>query len=246
MVKNILSQFYKYFISSVRDVTPIVIVIAFFQIIVLQQSLPNVGALLQGLLFTIVGLSLFIYGLNIALFPLGESLAHEFVKKGSLLWLILFAALLGFGTTIAEPALIAITNKAAEIASAGNIIGNSAEDLTNYAQGIRYSVAISVGLAVVIGVVRIIKNWQLYYIIAICYFLVILITLFAPDFIIGVAYDIGGVTTSTITVPLITALGVGLASSIKGRSPLKDGFGMIAITVVVPIIAVLLFGIIYQ
>ncbi len=246
MIKNILLQFYRYFISSVKDLLPVIIVIAFFQFIVLQKGLPNILVIAEGFLFTIIGLSLFIYGLNIALFPIGESLAYSFVEKGNIFWLLVFAAMLGFGATIAEPALIAITNKASEIASSGGIINDNKQAMQNYATTIRYTVAISVGLSVVLGVIRIIKNWSLHYIIAICYSLVIIITLFAPDFIIGIAYDIGGVTTSTITVPLITALGVGLASSIKNRNPLNDGFGMIAITVVMPIIAVLIFGILYQ
>ncbi len=246
MIKNILLQFYRYFISSVKDLLPIVVVIVFFQFVVLQKDLPNVFIIAEGLLFTIIGLSLFIYGLNIALFPIGESIAYSFVENGNIFWLLIFSAMLGFGTTIAEPALIAITNKASEIASNGGIIANNKQDMHNYATSIRYTVAISVGFSVVLGVIRIIKNWPLYYIIASCYSLVIIITLFAPDFIIGIAYDIGGVTTSTITVPLITALGVGLASSIKNRNPLNDGFGMIGITVVVPIIAVLIFGILHQ
>lgn len=157
-------------------------------------------------------------------------------------WLLLFSFALGFGTTVAEPALIAITNEAAKIAKLGGIV-NTQTEINNYAKTLRFTVAISVGLAVVIGVLRILKGWPIQYLIISGYLLVIATTFFAPDFIIGLAYDSGGVTTSTITVPLLTALGVGLASSISGRNPLTDGFGMIAIASLLPIIAVMLFGI---
>lgn len=215
---------------------------SFFQIVVIGQSLPDIANITLGVLWTLLGLSLFIYGLELALFPIGESLAYAFVNKGKLLSLLAFSSLLGFGTTVAEPALIAVANKAAEVAQTGGVIANNPEAISAYAHGLRYSVAISVSFAVMLGVIRIIKGWSLVHIIIILYLLVILASILAPPFIIGIAYDIGGVTTSTITVPLITALGVGLASSISGRSPMRDGFGMIAIAAVMPIIAVLIFG----
>ena len=229
--------------SSAKDLAPIVLVIGFFQLIVLQQNIPNIGDIVLGSAFVLVGLTLFVYGLELGLFPIGETLAHSFVKKGSLFWLLVFAFALGFGTTVAEPALIAVANEAASVAKLGGIVSTENE-LNNYSQTLRYTVAISVGLSVVFGVMRILKGWPLQWIIIGGYLLVIITTIFAPDFIIGIAYDSGGVTTSTITVPLVTALGVGLASSIRGRNPLTDGFGMIAIASLLPIIAVMLFGII--
>jgi hypothetical protein len=221
---------------------PIVLVIAFFQIVVLQQAIPNLSEIIVGTLFILVGLTLFIYGLKLGLFPIGETLAYAFVKKGSIAWLLIFAFALGFGATIAEPDLIVMANEAAKVAQFGGIINNEVH-LNSYAQTLRYTVAISVGLAVVIGVLKILQGWSIQWLIIGGYLLVIVTTFFAPDFIIGIAYDSGGVTTGPITVPLLTALGVGLSSSIRGRNPLTDGFGMIAIASLLPIIAVMLFGI---
>ena len=241
-MKRTVQQFIDNLARSAKDLAPIVLVIAFFQIIVLQQNIPNLIDIIIGALFVLVGLTLFIYGLKLGLFPIGETLAYSFVKKGSIFWLLVFAFALGFGATIAEPDLIVMANEAAKVAQFGGIINNEVQ-LNNYAQTLRYTVAISVGLSVVIGVLKILKGWSIQWLIIGGYLLVIVATFFAPDFIIGIAYDSGGVTTGPITVPLLTALGVGLSSSIRGRNPLTDGFGMIAIASLLPIIAVMLFGI---
>ena len=169
-------------------------------------------------------------------------MAHDFAHKGSVVWLLLFAFALGFGTTIAEPALIAVADEAASVAAEGNVIENSDQAREEYADGLRLTVAVSVGLAIAIGVFRIIKGWPIHWLIIGGYVLVVIMTWFAPKEIIGIAYDSGGVTTSTITVPLVTALGVGLASSIKGRKPLTDGFGLIAFASLTPIIFVMVYG----
>jgi len=229
-------------IGSLRDLLPIVLVILFFQFAVLQQPLPNVGQLVVGILFVVLGLTFFIHGLEQGLFPIGESMAHEFARKGSVVWLLLFAFALGFGTTVAEPALIAVVAEAANVAALGQMIENTELAKNNYANGLRFTVALSVGLAIVIGVVRILKGWPIQWIIMGGYVLVVIMTMFAPREIIGIAYDSGGVTTSTITVPLVTALGVGLASSIKGRNPMIDGFGLIAFASLTPIIFVMAYG----
>lgn len=231
-------------LESGKDLLPIVIVIAFFQIIVLQRVIPDFGSILLGALYILIGLTLFVSGLRAGLFPVGENLAHAFVQKGSLFWLLTFSFTLGFSTTFAEPALIAVAKKAGEIASIGGIINTTELAISNFAMTIRLSIAFSVGLAVILGVVRILKGWSIQWIVIGGYLLVLLTTLIAPEWIIGIAYDSGGVTTSTITVPLVTALGVGLASGIRGRNPLTDGFGMIAICALLPIIAVMIFGII--
>jgi uncharacterized membrane protein (DUF2068 family) len=231
-------------VEAVRDLTPIIVVILFFQEIVLKQPIPNLGELLEGLLFVLVGLALFIRGLEIGLFPLGEAMAHAFAKKGSVFWLLLFAFLLGFSTTVAEPALIAVAGKAAEVAAQGGVIEHSEMAMADYAFGLRMTVALSVGTAIVLGVLRIIFGWPLHLCIMAGYILVVAITYFAPEEIIGIAYDSGGVTTSTITVPLVTALGIGLATSIRGRNPVLDGFGLIAFASLLPIIFVMLYGII--
>ena len=169
--------------------------------------------------------------------------AHAFARKGSIAWLLVFAFALGFGTTVAEPALIAISNEASEIAAEAGQIANTEEAMASYANGLRYTVALSVGVAIVIGVFRILMNWSIHYMIMVGYIIVVIVTAFAPKEIIGIAYDSGGVTTSTITVPLVTALGIGLASSISGRSPMVDGFGLIAFASLLPIIFVLIYGI---
>lgn len=229
-------------LGSLRDLLPIILVIGFFQLFVLQQPVPNLFGILMGGFLVVLGLTFFIYGLEMGLFPIGESMAHAFAKKGSVSWLMLFAFALGFGTTVAEPALIAVADEAATIAAGGDIIDDSKGAKDQYALGLRLTVAVSVGIAIVLGVLRILKGWPLPFIIIGGYIAVVVMTLFAPDFIIGIAYDSGGVTTSTITVPLVTALGVGLASSIKGRNPMTDGFGLIAFASLTPIIFVMAYG----
>ena len=228
--------------DALRDLAPIILVIAFFQIVVLQQPFPNLGSILVGLVCVIAGLTLFIQGLESGLFPLGEAIAQAFARKGSATALLGFAFCLGFGTTVAEPALIAVAAEAAEVASEAGAIADDERARTDYAFALRMVVAFSVGVAIVIGVLRILKGWPIHRLIIAGYVLVTIMTVFAPDEIIGVAYDSGGVTTSTITVPLVTALGVGLATSIKGRNPMIDGFGLIAFASLTPMIFVLAYG----
>jgi len=228
--------------GSVRDLTPIILVIGFFQVFVLQQPLENVSSLITGVFFVILGLTFFIYGLEMGLFPIGESMAFDFARKGSVFWVLAFAFALGFGTTVAEPALIAVAAEAAKVAAAGGMIEASEAAMSSYATGLRFTVALSVGFAILLGVFRILKGWPIQYFIIVGYIGVVVMTAFAPEEIIGIAYDSGGVTTSTITVPLVTALGVGLASSIKGRNPMIDGFGLIAFASLMPMIFVMGYG----
>jgi hypothetical protein len=228
--------------GSLRDLAPIFLVIALFQVFLLKQPIPDLADLLVGAVLVVVGLTLFVMGLELGLFPIGESMAHDFARKGSLFWLLLFGFALGFGTTVAEPALIAVAGEAARVAAEGGLIAADAAALQSYANGLRLSVALSVGLAIMIGVLRIVHGWPVHYLIIGGYLGVVIMTRFAPPEIIGVAYDSGGVTTSTITVPLVAALGVGLASSIKGRNPVVDGFGLIAFASLTPIIFVLGYG----
>jgi len=230
--------------NAIKDLLPIVVVIAFFQIVVLKQPLPQMGEVLFGALLVVVGLSLFVQGLEMGLFPIGETMAHALARKGSLFWLLSFSFALGFSTTVAEPALIAVAAEAAEIASLGGLIDPGENSLKQYAFGLRMTVAFSVGLAILIGVMRIIRGWPIHYLIIGGYTVVMLMTIVAPKEIVGIAYDAGGVTTSTITVPLVTALGVGLASIIRGRSPLLDGFGLIAFASLLPMIFVMGYGLI--
>ncbi|MCD6273160.1 MAG: DUF1538 domain-containing protein [Deltaproteobacteria bacterium] len=227
-----------------RDLLPIILVIVVFQLAILRQPFPDLLEVLMGTALVVIGLMLFVQGLEMGLFPIGESLAVAFARKGSLVWLLLFGFGLGFSTTVAEPALIAITQEAAKVAAQADIIAPGANDRAYYALGLRFTVAVSVGLAIAIGIIRILRGWPVHYLIIAGYMIVVLMTLIAPNEIVGIAYDSGGVTTSTITVPLVTALGVGLASSIRGRNPMVDGFGMIAFASLLPVIFVLGFGMI--
>ncbi|RLC84069.1 MAG: DUF1538 domain-containing protein [Chloroflexi bacterium] len=230
--------------DAFTDLLPIILVIAFFQLVVLMQPLPQLGEVILGALLVVTGLSLFVQGLEMSLFPIGEAMAHALARKGSVFWLLSFAFALGFSTTVAEPALIAVAGEAAEIAGQANLIDPGEESLRGYALGLRLTVAFSVGLAILVGVLRIILGWPVHYLIISGYVIVMLMTMIAPEEIVGLAYDAGGVTTSTVTVPLVAALGVGLASSIKGRSPLLDGFGLIAFASLLPIIFVIGYGLI--
>jgi uncharacterized membrane protein (DUF2068 family) len=232
-------------VKSAGALLPIVLVIAFFQLVVIRKPLPELGQILRGAVLVLVGLALFVRGLQLALFPLGEEMAYRFVRKGNLWWLLVFAFALGFGTTVAEPALIAIANEAAKVAAAGQVIGHSADEQARYAIGLRLTVALAVSCALVLGVLRILKGWSLQYLIIGGYFCVVVMTFFAPPEIIGIAYDSGGVTTSTVTVPLVAALGVGLARTIHGCDPLIDGFGLIAFASLTPIMFVIAYGIFY-
>ncbi|MEZ8791290.1 DUF1538 family protein [Vibrio splendidus] len=229
-------------LGSLRDLLPIVAVIAFFQLAVLQEPLPHLLSILTGLVLVVFGLTFFIFGLEMGLFPIGESMAQAFARKGSVFWLLIFAFCLGFGTTIAEPALTAVAAEAAEVAAEGGVIPNSLDEREQYADGLRFTVALSVGIAILLGVLRILKGWSIQYMIIGGYIGVVVLTAFAPENIIGIAYDSGGVTTSTITVPLVTALGVGLASAIKGRNPMIDGFGLIAFASLLPMMFVMVYG----
>jgi len=219
--------------NAFKDLFPIIIVVALFQGLIIQAVPENVISIVIGLTIVAVGLALFIRGLELGIFPIGEGLAVDFAKKGSTFWLLLFAFTIGFSTTVAEPALIAIADKAA-------VISNGLVD----AFWLRMTVALSVGFAIALGTLRILLGHPIAYYIISGYILVVVVTFFAPPEIIGLAYDSGGVTTSTVTVPLVAALGIGLASSIKGRNPAIDGFGLIAFASLTPMIFVQVYGII--
>lgn len=241
-LRNALFLFFKSIVGSLIDLLPIIFVIGFFQVFVIQQSIPGFFDIIIGVVFIVFGLTFFIFGLNMGLFPIGESMANAFAKQGNIAWLLIFSFCLGVGATIAEPALIVVVHEASKIVAQAGIIQQTPEAMHKYAEGMRLTVACSVGFALTIGVFRIIKGWSIQYMIIGGYILVVLMTMIAPKEIIGIAYDLGGVTTSTITVPLVTALGVGLASSIKGRNPMTDGFGLIALSALAPIFFVMIYG----
>jgi len=241
-IVNPLKRFAVHVAGACRDLFPIILVILVFQLVILRQPFPETANVIAGLILVISGLTLFVVGLEIGLFPMGEAMAEAFARKGSLFWLLLFGFGLGFSTTIAEPALIAITKEASVVAANEKFIGSDPASMKTYALGLRMVVALSVGVAIIIGLIRILKGWPVQYLIIGGYIIVMIMTAFAPKEIVGIAYDSGGVTTSTVTVPLVTALGVGLASTIRGRNPLVDGFGLIAFASLLPMVFVMAYG----
>ena len=229
-------------LGACRDLAPIIGVVVFFQLVVLRQPFPDLVAVTVGLVLVVLGLALFVLGLEMGLFPIGEAMAESFARKGSLFWLLVFGFGLGFSTTVAEPALIAVAKEAAYVAAAGSHIPALPDVMRDYAFGLRITVAFSVGVAILVGLLRIIRGWPVHYLIIGGYIGVMIMTAFAPKEIVGIAYDAGGVTTSTVTVPLVTAMGVGLASAIRGRNPLVDGFGLIAFASLLPMVFVMAYG----
>ena len=233
----------KTLLATCRDVLPILLLITFFQLLVLRQRIPNLRRVIVGGVYVIIGLALFLSGLEKALFPLGKIMATQLSDPDFLYgagavvttadwtaygWVYLFAAMIGFATTIAEPSLIAVAYKAGEV-SAGTISQ----------WGLRITVAFGVAFGISLGTFRIVTGTPLYIYILIGYIIVIIQTLSAPKSIIALAYDSGGVTTSTVTVPLVAALGLGLAATVPGRNPALDGFGLIAFASLFPIISVM-------
>ncbi len=239
-----LQEFQQSLISTAGDMLPIVVIIFGFQFAVIRRRVPNLRRVLIGFFYVLLGLSLFLLGLDQAIFPLGEQMAIKlsnpaFIMEGltqsvdqlqwhDYYWVYLFAFTIGFSTTIAEPSLLAVALKAQEV-SGGTVAAN----------GLRVAVALGAATGVALGALRIVTGIPLYYFIIAGYVIVMVQTYYAPKFITALAYDSGGVTTSTVTVPLVAALGLGLATSVPGRSVLLDGFGMIALTCLMPIIAVL-------
>jgi hypothetical protein len=218
--------------TMVRDVLPIIITILFFQYLILRSPLANPRKVIFGFLLVIVGLYAFVVGLKLGLFPIGTSMAEQLIQREGYLLIYIFAFMIGFATTMAEPALLAVGQQAEEAAS-GQVS----------ATAIRLLVAVGVAMGITIGVWRLVQGDPLHYYIIASYILVIALTLLAPRYIVALAYDLGGVTTSEVTVPLVTALGLGLASHIDGRSVLIDGFGLIAFASIFPIVTVMLYAI---
>jgi len=229
---------------TVYDVIPIVLIIVFFQLLVIRRPIANLKRVITGFIYVLIGLSLFLLGLEKALFPLGRIMAEQltspaFILNGSenalswqdYYWVYIFAFAIGFSTTVAEPALIAVAIKANQV-SAGTIS----------VQGLRTAVALGVALGISLGSYRIITGTPLHYFIISGYLIVVIQTFFAPRMIVPLAYDSGGVTTSTVTVPLVTALGLGLAESVPGRNALIDGFGLIAFASLFPMITVMAYA----
>ena len=242
-----LDQMLAVLLSTLRDVMPIAVILTVFQVFVIRRAVPNLGQVLAGFVYVVIGLTLFLIGLEQALFPVGRTMAGQFTDPEflglagsadgqahhwmSYLWLYLFAFSIGFSTTIAEPALIAVAHKANSLS--GGAISQ---------RGLRIAVAIGVALGITLGVYRIVIGSPIHYFIIAGYIVVVVQTFFAPKSIVPLAYDSGGVTTSTVTVPLVAALGLGLAENIPGRNPLVDGFGLIAFASLFPIISVMTYA----
>ncbi|MEX0584897.1 MAG: DUF1538 domain-containing protein, partial [Natronospirillum sp.] len=221
--------------TMLRDVLPILVVILFFQYLVLRRPLKNPRKLAVGFGLVIVGLYAFVIGLKMGLFPIGENMAEQLIQRDNWLYVYLFAFTIGFATTMAEPALIAVGQQAEE-AAPGRLKGSV----------IRLIVALGVAVGITIGVHRIIVGDSIHYYVMGGYLLVILLMILAPKYIVALAFDLGGVTTSEVTVPLVTALGIGLASQIEGRSVLLDGFGLIAFASIFPIVTVMSYAILME
>ncbi|ORU93564.1 MAG: hypothetical protein A6F70_05890 [Cycloclasticus sp. symbiont of Bathymodiolus heckerae] len=243
---SLLNEFLGTFVSTLRDVAPIATIIIFFQLVIIRKPFSHLHDLIVGMFYVVLGMTFFLVGLDKALFPLGTSMAQQLTSTNFIspstdqaisiawqdyMWVYVFGACIGFATTLAEPALIAVAIKAEQI-SGGSI----------KAWYLRLAVSLGVSVGIALGTYRIVSGIDLYIFIITGYVVVIIQTIFSPKLIIGLAYDSGGVTTSTVTVPLVTALGIGLASSIPGRNPLLDGFGLIAFASLFPIMAVLAYA----
>jgi len=229
-------------LSTLRDVLPIAAIIFGFQLLVIRRPIPNMKKVLIGFGYVVLGLALFLIGLEEALFPLGKLMAEQLTDPAFILgdgvsrvlqwsdywWVYLFAFAIGFSTTVAEPSLIAVAMKAQDVSGGAISVW-----------GLRTAVAIGVAIGIALGTFRIVTGTPLHYYIIAGYIIVIIQTIYAPKMIVALAYDSGGVTTSTVTVPLVTALGLGLASTVPGRSPMLDGFGLIAFASLFPIMSVM-------
>ncbi len=227
-----LKDFLHALAHALRNLLPIVVVVVGFQALLLREWPEGGFGMAMGLMIVAIGVALFLQGLELSIFPVGKRLANQFTRRGSMPLLMLFGFAIGFSAVVAEPALIAVAEQASTI-SEGRI-----DALT-----LRLIVASSVGLVMALGVFRVILGHSLHWYVIAGYMIVVLVTFFAPEEIVGLAYDSGGVTTNIVTVPLIAALGIGLASSIRGRNPLVDGFGLVALAVMVPMISVQLYGV---
>jgi hypothetical protein len=227
-----LRRFGGEFLKALRNLAPIVIVVVMFQLLVFRSMPDRPLELAAGLLIVAAGIALFLYGLDLSIFPVGKNLANQFVRNGALGLLLPFGFAIGFAASVAEPAVIAVAEQA-QLVSGGRV----------NALVLRFVVAVSVGLVLVVGVLRVLRGWAVYKLLIAGYAVALGLTYIAPPEIIGLAYDSGGVTTNIVSVPLIAAIGMGLANSIRGRSLLTDGFGLVALCVMVPMIGVQLYGI---
>lgn len=229
-------RFLRSIAATARDLTPVVLVLAFFQLVVVQEPVPDLINKVAGAALVLLGLAFFLSGLSMSLFPLGERLAEEFARKGNLWLLLIFAFAIGFGSTVAEPALIAVTEQAA----AAMVAEVDRANVAATALALRVVTAAAVGLSVVLSCLRIIKGWPALAPVIVVYGIALVVILVQPSPMQGIAFDAGAAATSAINIPLIAALGIGLATVLEGRSPLADGFGAVALASAMPMITILL------
>lgn len=227
-------------LENLRDLTPLLGLIAFFYVVVVGASPSDVGTKLAGLLLVLLGLTFFVRGLSMSLFPLGEGLADTFARRGNVLLLLSFAFAIGFGSTVAEPALLSVSRQAAMAAAEAGLVGGGDAGAARVALLLRYAASAAVGIAVVLGCLRILLGWPTWWLLLGGYGLAATIGLVRETPLLGVAFDAGAAATSAINIPLIAALGIGLASVIGGRRPLADGFGIVALASLMPMLVVLL------
>ena len=244
---SLLADFLQTLLDTLRDITPIIVIVAVFQLMVIRRRPPHLRQVIIGFVYVLIGLSLFLLGLEHALFPLGRLMARQltdpaFIFPGAeqlagaahwadYYWVYLFAFAIGFSTTIAEPSLMAVAIKANQVS--GGSVG---------VWGLRIAVALGVAVGIALGAWRIVTGLPIHYFIIAGYIIVVVQTFFAPQIIVPLAYDSGGVTTSTVTVPLVAALGLGLAETVPGRNVLIDGFGLIAFASLFPIMSVMAYA----
>lgn len=227
---------------NLRDLLPIICVVVLFQVLVVREPMLEVERRIGGAVFALIGLTLFVRGLGMSIFPLGDGMADWLARRGSLPLLLGFAFALGFGSTVAEPALAAVTDQAASAVAGAGTIGGDLDAIARFSLFLRYMVAAALGFAIAVGVLRIVKGWPITWFILPGYALATALALVGQSPLSAIAFDAGAAATSAINIPLMLALGVGLAAMIRGRNPLLDGFGLVALASLTPMVVVLTFS----
>ena len=239
MLQEQLASLLKETARNFRDFVPVLIVVAVFQWGIVGEPMPDLEQRLIGLLLTLVGLTFFVRGLDMSLFPLGESLAQGLAIRGSVTILLVFGFALGFGTTVAEPALASVADQAAAAAAGAGSLSSEPEDVERFSLVLRYVSAAAVGAAVALGVLRIVKGWPITALVLPGYAIAAVLAIASDSPLSVIAFDAGAASTSAINIPLIMVLGTGLATLIRGRNPLIDGFGLVAIASLMPVLVIL-------
>jgi len=231
---------------NLRDLLPILCVVALFQLLVIREPMPELERRIGGAISAFVGLTLFVRGLSTSIFPLGDRMADWLARRGSLTLLLGFGFAIGFGSTVAEPALSAVADQAALALTGMGAAGGDGGQAARFSLFLRYTVAVAVGIAVAVGVLRVVKGWPITWFVLPGYAMATVLALISQSALSAVAFDAGAAATSAINIPLMLALGVGLAAMIRGRNPLLDGFGLVALASLTPMVVVLLFSLVLE